>query len=93
MARGGTEAFHFRELGLKKVALALNEREIEMATRLVKDLTGDPSKYRDTYREDLLARVKALTDGTLLVRALLDELGLRSLLDYRREGPAHRGAC
>jgi len=56
MARGGAEAFHFPGLGMKKVAL--NEREIEMATQFVEDLTGDPSKYRDTYREDLLARVK-----------------------------------
>ncbi len=55
--RGGTEAFHFPQVGLYRVAF--NEREIEVATRLVEDLTGDPSKYRDAYRADLLARVKA----------------------------------
>ena len=53
------ETFHFPELGLKKVGL--NEREIGMATRLVEDMTEewDPRQYHDTYREDLLARVRA----------------------------------
>lgn len=53
------ETFHFPELGLKKVGL--NEREIGMATRLVADMTEewDPRQYHDTYREDLLARVRA----------------------------------
>jgi DNA end-binding protein Ku len=54
-----TEDFYFPALGVKKVGL--NEREIEMATRLVEDMTEewDPRQYRDTYREDLLARVEA----------------------------------
>ena len=54
-----TENFHFPELGLKKTGLS--EREIGMATRLVDDMTEewDPRQYRDTYREDLLARVQA----------------------------------
>ena len=57
MAEAARKPFISPKLGLNKVAF--NEREIEVATRLVEDLTGDPSKYRDAYREDLLARVKA----------------------------------
>lgn len=36
-------------------------REVEMATRLVKDMSEDwkPEQYRDTYRDDLMARIEA----------------------------------
>jgi DNA end-binding protein Ku len=45
-------------LGLK--AAGVSEKEIDMATRLVEDMSEDwdPERYRDTYREDLLARVE-----------------------------------
>jgi DNA end-binding protein Ku len=35
-------------------------KELELALRLVDDLAGkwDPSKYKDTYRRDLMARIK-----------------------------------
>lgn len=41
-------------------ALDLTAREIEMAERLVEDMTEPwrPAEYRDTYREDLLALIK-----------------------------------
>lgn len=35
-------------------------REVEMATKLVEDMTADwePEQYRDTYRDDLMARIE-----------------------------------
>jgi DNA end-binding protein Ku len=35
-------------------------KELELALRLIDDLAGkwDPAKYRDTYRRDLMARIK-----------------------------------
>lgn len=40
---------------------AASAREVEMATRLVEDMSEDfkPEEYHDTYREDLLARIQA----------------------------------
>lgn len=40
---------------------AATPREVAMATRLVKDMSEDwkPEQYRDTYREDLMARIHA----------------------------------
>ena len=40
---------------------AASAREVEMATRLVDDMSEDfdPAQYHDTYREDLLARIDA----------------------------------
>lgn len=40
---------------------AASAREVEMATRLVEDMSEDfkPEQYHDTYREDLLARIHA----------------------------------
>ena len=45
--------------GLKK--LGVTARELEMAERLVADMTEawDPARYRDTYSDDLMARIKA----------------------------------
>lgn len=44
---------------LKKVGVG--ERELEMAERLVDEMSQgwQPEQYRDTYREDLLARIEA----------------------------------
>jgi DNA end-binding protein Ku len=41
-------------------ALGLNERELEMAERLVEGMTGewDPAKYTDTYRDDLMQLIQ-----------------------------------
>jgi DNA end-binding protein Ku len=41
-------------------ALGLNERELEMAQRLVEGMTGDwdPAKYTDTYRDDLMQLIQ-----------------------------------
>jgi DNA end-binding protein Ku len=41
-------------------AAGIQAREVEMATRLVEEMTEpfDPKKYRDTYREDLLGLVE-----------------------------------
>ncbi len=40
--------------------LGISRKEVEMATRLVNDMTEawNPDKYRDTYRDDLLARIE-----------------------------------
>ena len=40
---------------------AATAREVQMATKLVEDMSEDfkPEQYHDTYREDLLARVRA----------------------------------
>lgn len=40
---------------------AASAREVEMATRLVEEMTEDwkPEQYHDTYRDDLLARIRA----------------------------------
>ena len=45
--------------GLKK--LGVTEREIDMAERLVEQMTQPrkPERYRDTYRDDLLERIEA----------------------------------
>jgi DNA end-binding protein Ku len=39
----------------------VKENELKMAVRLIDEMTEnwDPGKYRDTYREDILRRVKA----------------------------------
>ncbi len=39
--------------------LGINERELEMAERLVEGMTGawEPEKYQDTYRDDLMALI------------------------------------
>jgi DNA end-binding protein Ku len=44
---------------LKK--LGVSARELDMAERLVEEMTEewDPARYRDTYRDDLMARIKA----------------------------------
>ncbi len=44
--------------GAKEAGLAA--REISMAEKLIDGMTGpwEPEKYRDTYREDLMARIK-----------------------------------
>lgn len=40
---------------------AASAREVEMATRLVEEMTEEwkPEQYHDTYRDDLLARIRA----------------------------------
>jgi DNA end-binding protein Ku len=41
-------------------ALGIPERELQMAERLIDEMTGewDPSRYHDEYQEELLAFVK-----------------------------------
>jgi DNA end-binding protein Ku len=41
-------------------AVGVSAKELEMAGRLVEDMTEDwdPEKYKDTYRDDLLARIE-----------------------------------
>ncbi len=40
--------------------LGINDREVKLAERLVKDMTAkwNPKKYKDTYREDVLAMIE-----------------------------------
>jgi DNA end-binding protein Ku len=40
--------------------LGISDREVKLAERLVKDMTArwNPKKYRDTYREDVLAMIQ-----------------------------------
>src|SRR5688572_18586702 len=50
------------ELGIPAAALhaKASAKEIDMALRLVEDMSEkwQPDKYKDTYREDLLARIE-----------------------------------
>ena len=41
-------------------ALGVTAREVEMATQLIEDMAGEwqPQEYKDTYRDDLLARIR-----------------------------------
>lgn len=62
--RFADEVLPISDLKLPKASSAkgtgAHAREIEMATRLVKDMTEDwnPGQYRDTYRDDLMARIE-----------------------------------
>lgn len=46
-------------------ALGVNDREIEMAERLVEGMTAEwsPEKYHDTYREDLMGLIQGRIDS------------------------------
>jgi DNA end-binding protein Ku len=48
---------------------SVNDKELQMATRLVESLTTDwkPSKYKDTYREQLLDLIEAKAKGKEIV--------------------------
>jgi DNA end-binding protein Ku len=62
--RFADEVLPISELRLPKAAsgkpTGAHAREIEMATKLVEDMTEDwkPEQYRDTYRDDLMARIE-----------------------------------
>ncbi|MCO4861151.1 Ku protein [Cupriavidus sp. WGlv3] len=62
--RFADEVLPIAELRLPKVAsgkaTGARAREIEMASKLVEDMTEDwaPEQYRDTYRDDLMARIE-----------------------------------
>jgi DNA end-binding protein Ku len=62
--RFADEVLPISELRLPKAAsgkpTGAHAREIEMATKLVDDMTEDwkPEQYRDTYRDDLMARIE-----------------------------------
>lgn len=64
---------------------AASAREVQMATKLVQDMTEDwkPEQYHDTYREDLLARIHAKVKAghTHLLTPAAEE-----------EAPARKGA-
>ncbi|BDB28462.1 Ku protein [Cupriavidus sp. P-10] len=61
--RFADEVLPISDLRLPKASSAkgtgAHAREIEMATKLVKDMTEDwkPEQYRDTYRDDMMARI------------------------------------
>jgi DNA end-binding protein Ku len=59
-----------RDGELPEVANEPSERELEMARQLVAALTGtfDPEKYRDEYREDLLALIDKKAAGEEIVQ-------------------------
>ncbi|QRQ84695.1 Ku protein [Cupriavidus oxalaticus] len=63
--RFADEVLPISELRVPKASSAkgsgAHAREIEMATRLVEDMTEDwnPEQYRDTYRDDMMARIEA----------------------------------
>lgn len=46
-------------------ALGVNDREVEMAERLVEGMTAEwtPEKYHDTYREDLMGLIQGRIDS------------------------------
>ncbi|WP_427307955.1 Ku protein [Cupriavidus sp. H39] len=62
--RFADEVLPIAELRLPKAAsgkpTGAHAREIEMATKLVDDMTEEwaPEQYRDTYRDDLMARIE-----------------------------------
>jgi DNA end-binding protein Ku len=53
----------------------LEKREVEMAKQLIDSLTSDfdPSKYRDEYREELLALIDRKAQGKALVEPVSEE--------------------
>jgi DNA end-binding protein Ku len=59
-----------RDGALPEAANDPSERELEMARQLVAALTGtfDPEKYRDEYREDLLALIDKKAAGEEIVQ-------------------------
>ncbi|WP_454737369.1 non-homologous end joining protein Ku [Cupriavidus necator] len=63
--RFADEVLPISELRLPKSAkgkaTGAHAREVEMATKLVEDMSEDwePEQYRDTYRDDLMARIEA----------------------------------
>lgn len=62
--RFADEVLPISELQLPRAATGkptgAHAREVEMATRLVEDMSEDwePEQYRDTYRDDLMARIE-----------------------------------
>jgi DNA end-binding protein Ku len=50
--------FEFPPAEIRKAGIG--ERELDMATRLVEEMTEewDPARFHDTYREDLMARIE-----------------------------------
>ncbi|MFJ4290673.1 Ku protein [Cupriavidus sp. NPDC089707] len=67
--RFADEVLPISELHLPKASSAkgsgAHAREIEMATKLVEDMTEDwkPEQYRDTYRDDMMARIEAKVES------------------------------
>ncbi|MGY2485489.1 non-homologous end joining protein Ku [Cupriavidus sp. CP313] len=67
--RFADEVLPISELSLPKAATGkpsgAHAREIEMATKLVNDMSEDwkPEQYRDTYRDDLMARIEERIDS------------------------------
>lgn len=51
----------FKKLGDKVKDVTVSKREIEMAEKLVEGMTADwdPDKYKDTYYDDVMKRIKA----------------------------------
>lgn len=48
------------EFELPKKTVGITDKELQMAERLVQDMTEpwEPAKFKDTYRDDLLARIQ-----------------------------------
>ena len=63
----------------------VSDKEIDLAERLIEDMAEawDPEKYKDTYRDDLMKRIKTLaTEGrTKAVKATGDEKGGAQIID------------
>ena len=53
----------------------IEKREVEMAKQLIESLSGefDPEKYRDEYREELLALIERKARGEEVVEAVSEE--------------------
>ncbi len=53
----------------------IEKREVEMAKQLIESLSGefDPDKYRDEYREELLALIERKARGEEIVEAVSEE--------------------
>jgi DNA end-binding protein Ku len=55
--------------------LKLDKREVEMAKQLIDSLTSDfdPAKYRDEYREELMALIERKAEGKAVVEPVSEE--------------------
>ena len=55
--------------------MKLEKREVEMARQLIESLSGEfePDKYRDEYREELLALIERKARGEEVVQAVSEE--------------------
>lgn len=97
-----TSDLNLPEAGLK--AAAVKPKEVEMATQLIESMTEDwdPTQYRDTFRDDIMALVKEKFDSGMattisdvkvkLPKEEAAEIDLTELLRMSLQGAPKRAA-